>query len=201
MLISVDNISKRYTTGWVIKDFSLQIPSKSKIAITGPNGSGKSTLIQIITGYLSCTKGNIAYSHNGNNIQRDNIYQHISMSAAYAELDEEFTPTEIYKHYSHFKKFLTSDAKEFLELADLKREKNQTISSFSSGMKQRLSIALACCMDVPLLIMDEPTSFLDGQRKSWYQDMLVRYAKEKTVIIASNDPLDYSFCDSVISIL
>ena len=201
MLISVDNISKRYTTGWVIKDFSLQIPSKSKIAITGPNGSGKSTLIQIIAGYLSCTKGSIAYSHNGNNIQRDNIYQHISMSAAYAELDEEFTPTEMYKHYSHFKKFLTSDAKAFLELADLKREKNQTISSFSSGMKQRLSIALACCMDVPLLIMDEPTSFLDGQRKSWYQDILVRYAKEKTVIIASNDPLDYSFCDSVISIL
>jgi len=201
MLICVDNISKRYTTGWVIKDFSVQIPSKSKIAITGPNGSGKSTLIQIIAGYLSCTKGNIVYSHNGNNIQRDNIYQHISMSAAYAELDEEFTPTEIYKHYSHFKKFLISDAKEFLELADLKREKNQTISSFSSGMKQRLSIALACCMDVPLLIMDEPTSFLDGQRKSWYQDMLVHYAKEKTVIIASNDPLDYSFCDSVFSIL
>lgn len=200
MHISVENISKRYTTGWVIKDFSLQIPSKTKIAITGPNGSGKSTLIQMIAGYLSCTKGGITYAYKGKNIQRDNVYQYISMSAAYAELDEEFTPIEIYKHYSHFKKFLTNDFKEFLDLADLKRERNQSISSFSSGMKQRLSIALACCMDLPLLIMDEPTSFLDQQRKSWYQDMLSNYAKEKTVIIASNDPIDYKCCDKVVSI-
>ncbi len=200
MHISVENISKRYTTGWVLKEFSLQIPSKSKIAITGPNGSGKSTLIQIIAGYLSFTKGDVIYSYKDKTIHRDNIYQHVSMSAAYAELDEEFSPTEIFKHYSQFKRFVITEVKEFLDLVDLKRERNQSISSFSSGMKQRLSIGLACCMDVPLLIMDEPTSFLDEQRKSWYQDMLINFAQDKTVIIASNDPLDYSICDEVISV-
>ena len=51
MDISVENISKRYTTGWVIKDFSFEIKSKSNIAITGPNGSGKSTLVQILSGH------------------------------------------------------------------------------------------------------------------------------------------------------
>jgi ABC-type multidrug transport system ATPase subunit len=200
MHISVEHISKRYTTGWVIKDFSKEIPSKSKIAITGPNGSGKSTLIQMIAGYLSCTKGEIVYTHNEKVIPRDMVYQHIAISAAYAELDEEYTPTEIYEHYGHFKKFLTSDVKEFLQLADLKRERHQCISSFSSGMKQRLSIALASIMDVPLLIMDEPSSFLDTQRKSWYQDVLNNFTQEKTVIIASNDPLDYSCCDDVVFI-
>ena len=200
MLISIDNISKRYTTGWVIKDFSLHIPSNKKIAITGPNGSGKSTLIQMIAGYLSYTKGDIKYTYNDESINRDEIYQHVAMSAAYAELDEEYTPIEIYEHYNQFKFFLTSDVKQFLEIVDLKRERNQPISSFSSGMKQRLSIGLACCMDVPLFIMDEPTSFLDDQRKSWYQDILKNYTSTKTVIIASNDPLDYSICDTVVAV-
>jgi ABC-type multidrug transport system ATPase subunit len=200
MLISIDNISKRYTTGWVIKDFSLTISSKQKIAITGPNGSGKSTLIQMIAGYLSYTKGDITYTVDGSKINRDSIYQYVAMSAAYAELDEEYTPIEIYEHYNRFKKFLTKDVTEFLQIVDLKRERNQAINNFSSGMKQRLSFGLACCMDVPLLIMDEPTSFLDEQRKSWYQKTLKKYTTDKTVIIASNDPEDYSICDTVIAV-
>lgn len=200
MEISVENISKRYTTGWVIKDFSLKIKSKNNIAITGPNGSGKSTLVQILSGYLSYTKGNVKYTHEGKSIGRDNIHRYTAFSAAYGELDEEFTPIEIYDHYSMFKKYMTKDRNEFIDLVDLRRERNQYISSFSSGMKQRLSLALACCMDVPLLILDEPTSFLDEQRKAWYNGIIQKYTQNKTVLIASNDPLDYKSCQEVISI-
>jgi ABC-type multidrug transport system ATPase subunit len=200
MDISVENISKRYTTGWVIKDFSFELKSKNNIAITGPNGSGKSTLVQILSGYLSYTKGNVIYTHKGKSIGRDSIHLHTAFSAAYGELDEEFTPSEIYEHYSMFKKYMTKDKNEFLDLVDLRRERNQYISSFSSGMKQRLSLALACCMDVPLLILDEPTSFLDEQRKDWYHDIIEKYTQDKTVLIASNDPMDYKSCQEVIRI-
>jgi ABC-type multidrug transport system ATPase subunit len=154
----------------------------------------------MIAGYLSYTKGDITYTVDGSKINRDSIYQYVAMSAAYAELDEEYTPIEIYEHYNRFKKFLTKDVTEFLQIVDLKRERNQAINNFSSGMKQRLSFGLACCMDVPLLIMDEPTSFLDEQRKSWYQKTLKKYTTDKTVIIASNDPEDYSICDTVIAV-
>jgi len=61
-------------------------------------------------------------------------------------------------------------------------------------MKQRLSLGLAFCMDVPLLILDEPTSFLDDGKKQWYKEMLAKYGNGKTVVIASNDAFDIEEC-------
>ncbi len=200
MEIQLNQIWKRYTTGWILRDISMHLNPNDRLAISGHNGSGKSTLINIISGYLSYTKGDIRYALGGKEISRDNIHEYLAMSAAYSRLDEEFTVSEIYRHYSVFKSFMTGSEDEFLEISDFKKEKNRLIQSFSSGMKQRLSLALALTMDVPLLIMDEPTSFLDDTRKDWYRNLVSRFCQNKTVIIASNDAHDFVECNKSYSL-
>lgn len=200
MDVLIEDISKRYTTGWVIRNLSHHITPHQHLSITGPNGSGKSTLLQIIAGYLSYSKGKVIYSYNGKDIKRDDIYKYCSVAAAYAELDEELTVTEIYEHYKIFKPYLLNDRSSFLDLVDLKRERDKRIAHFSSGMKQRLHLGLSFCMDVPLLLLDEPTSFLDKSKKAWFHELLAAYGNDKTIIIASNDEDDISSCSSNIEL-
>jgi len=200
MRLLLDKISKRYTTGWVLKDISTEIDSGQRVAITGANGSGKSTLIQILAGYLSPSKGTLSYYHADQAISRNEIYKYIAISAAYMELDEELTIREMYKHYSLFKPLSVSSLDEFLVLTDFRKQQNKEVRYFSSGMKQRLALGLAFVTDVPLLILDEPTSFLDESRKHWYSQLLATYAKDKTVIIASNDAFDIASCTKEIKL-
>lgn len=200
MDVLIEGISKRYTTGWVIRNLSHHITPLTHISITGPNGSGKSTLLQILAGYLSYSKGKITYRHDNKEIKRDDIYKHCSIAAAYAELDEELTVTEIFEHFKIFKPFLLEDLRIFLDLVDLKRERDKRIAHFSSGMKQRLHLGLAFCMDVPFLLLDEPTSFLDNSKKAWFHEVLATYGKNKTIIIASNDEADIRSCSENIDL-
>ena len=194
MDIILDDIGKRYTTGWVFKNISHHLTSGQHLSITGTNGSGKSTLLQIIAGYLSYTKGEVTYTHDGKIISRDNIYKYCGISAAYTELDEELSVTEIFEHYKVFKKMLIQDSQEFVDLVDLRKEKDKRIAQFSSGMKQRLNLGLALVMDTPLLLLDEPTSFLDKGRKAWYAEMVQQFARDKILVIASNDDFDIKTC-------
>ena len=195
MQITLDNISKRYASGWVIKDLSKTIKSGGKLSITGLNGTGKSTLIQMISGYLSPSKGKIIYENNNSVISRNDVYQHLSIVTAYSELDEELSATEIFLHYLKFKPLKIKDEQSFLALVDLQRDGSKPIKDFSSGMKQRLQLGLGVIADVPLLILDEPSSFLDDTKKEWLHNTISEFASEKTIIVASNDPDDFRYCD------
>lgn len=195
MELILDNVWKRYATGWILRELSEHFHHGQRIAITGNNGSGKSTLLQILSGYLSPSKGKIIYNHEGKKIDRDHIYKYLSISAAYSELDEELSISEIFEHYKLFKKLRVDTLNEFLEITGFVGHKEQQVRYFSSGMKQRLSLGLAFVMDVPLLLMDEPTSFLDKEKKSWYSEMMEQYTSDKLVIIASNDDHDIAGCD------
>lgn len=198
MYISIENLSKRFDSGWVFRDLNIAIEPGQKVAITGPNGSGKSTLLNILCGLLSPSLGKVHYTHGDKSIDRDDIYNYLSISAAYSELDEELSPKELFAHYSKFRSFKIESLEEFIELAQLKDDLDKQVVYFSSGMKQRLSLALALTMDSPLLFLDEPSSFLDDARKAWFIELFRKYTDGKTVILASNDKSDIDLCDSSI---
>lgn len=198
MQLSAQNISKRFDSGWIIRDFNLDLESGDRLAIKGANGSGKSTLISILAGYLSPSKGKILYNLNADKISRENVYKYLAISTAYTELDEEMNAQEIFNHYRVFKSFLVDDVSRFLDLAELSKHRNKPVKFYSSGMKQRLSLAMAITMDVPLLLLDEPGSFLDNERKAWYLELLQSYGRNKTIITASNDPDDFWSCNKEI---
>ena len=67
-------------------------------------------------------------------------------------------------------------------------------------MKQMLRLALAFWSETDVLLLDEPTSNLDDQNKSWYQQQVRKYAQNRLLIIASNEPEEYTFCEHILRV-
>ncbi len=200
MKISLSNLGRRFNKEWIFRNITTEFSSGNSYAILGPNGSGKSTLISVISGSLTPSEGEISYSDK-TVIPVENIYQHISFAAPYLELIETFSLTEIINFHFKFKNFAKDlDAKKLIEILDLKKSANKEIKYFSSGMKQRTKLALACCADSQILYLDEPTSNLDVQGVEWYKELIQNFTKDRLTIIGSNQIQEYDFCNEIIQI-
>jgi ABC-type multidrug transport system ATPase subunit len=190
--IEVEHLFKRYNYHPIIKDFSFTFLEGKNYAIRGSNGSGKSTLVNLLAGYLSPSKGKIYYFIQGKPITRNEIFRYINVASPYCSLVEDFT---LFENYEFFKKFknLQNDVSynELLALLEWKDPMDKHFSKFSSGMKQKASLALAFLSQSPILFLDEPTSFLDIQAKDWYRNNFIKFNSNKTIILASNDEIDF----------
>ncbi|QXU41292.1 ABC transporter ATP-binding protein [Pedobacter sp. D749] len=194
MNITLQNVGRRFNKEWIFRNLSTEFSSGNSYAILGPNGSGKSTLLSVLTGSLSPSEGEISFSDT-KEIPVENIYKYISLAAPYLELVETFTLKEIIDFHFKFKNFAAGvDAKNLIGILGLEKAANKEIKYFSSGMKQRTKLALACCADTPILFLDEPTSNLDVQGISWYRELIENFGKERLTIIGSNQIQEYEFC-------
>ena len=202
MKITFQKVSKRYQYDWIFKGIDFDFEAGGRYAVIGPNGSGKSTLMKVLSGQLSPSKGQVSFQTEGVKVKADEVYRHVSYAAPYIELIEEFTLKEGINFHQKFKPFLPSiSTSTVLELLAFPKAKNKEIRHFSSGMKQRLKLALALCSQSSFLLLDEPTTNLDEQGMDWYLKLVERFLGNRTVVVASNLSLDYSFCKQQINIL
>jgi len=196
--IEAKNISKKYGFQWVIKDFSRSFSSSEIIGISGRNGSGKSTLVKMLCGYLSPTSGKISYHIDNKVILRSQIFKYITLSSPYTDVIQEYTPEEMLTFHQKFKPFRQKiDYDIFENIIEMKGQRTKPIQNFSSGMKQKINLALNILSDTPILFLDEPTSFLDTHAKEWFRNLLLQYTNDRLVIIASNDSFDLDICSAV----
>lgn len=194
MEITLNNIGRRFNKEWIFKDIDYKFKLGEKYAILGPNGSGKSTLLSIVMGNLTPSAGTISYQ-NPEEIKVEDIYQSISFAAPYLDLVEEFTLEETIQFHFQFKTYAAGlDANAVLGLLGLEKSQDKALKYFSSGMKQRTKLALACCTNSPILLLDEPTSNLDTQGIAWYASLIEEFAGDKMVLVGSNQAHEYSFC-------
>lgn len=198
MEIEIDLLSKRFQHGWVFKNLSHQFKENLVYGIAGRNGSGKSTFLKIISGLLTPTEGTIRYSHLRQTINRENIYRYINIAAPYIDLIEEFTLEEMVQFHMKFRKTTLKHASDWIELMELKSASGRLLNHFSSGMKQRVRLALALYSNGEILILDEPTSNLDEEAKAWFFNHLESQKKSKTVLVASNEKEDFKFCSEIL---
>lgn len=200
MTITLDKIGRRFNQEWIFKNIDYQFLPGNKYAILGPNGSGKSTLLNLLLGALSPSAGTIEYVLE-KNIGVESIYQYMSFAAPYLDLIEEFTLQETIGFHFKFKTLYEGySAERVMELLGLGKSQDKPLKYFSSGMKQRTKLALACCTATPILILDEPTSNLDKQGINWYHEMMENFTRERMVIIGSNQETEYSFCNHFVEI-
>ncbi len=198
MKISLQDAGKRYNREWIFRHFSFEFNTIGAYAITGPNGSGKSTLLQVIAGATTHSEGKLVYLDSANKVI-NHPYRCIAIAAPYLELIEELTATELLEFHSGFKQ-LTSPIIDVLAAVKLETSAHKQIRYFSSGMKQRLKLAQAFFSRSEVLFLDEPTTNLDAEGAALYQDLVKNYASDRLLILSSNVPEEYSFCEKVISI-
>ena len=200
--ISLENIGKKFKNEWIFRNLSFEFLKNESIAIIGPNGSGKSTLMQALAGAIPINEGKVTYINEEKFIPDENWHDLLSFSAPYLELIEEFTLAESVNFHIKFKPFqndLTSS--DFLQIIDLEKHKNKPVKNFSSGMRQKLKLGLAFYSRTQILLLDEPTSNLDQNGFEWYLHNVEKALKDKIVIVSSNEPKEYPFCEKHLNIL
>ena len=195
MQITLDNIGIHFNNRWVFRGVTDKFSSNDKVVFLGDNGSGKSTLLKVCSGFLSPEEGEISFTIQDKKIE--NIADYVSLSAPYIELIEEMTLQEFLQFHFSFKKN-NIEISEMIERIGLKGKENELIENFSSGMKQRVSLAQAFFADTPILLLDEPCSNLDEKGFALYNSLLEKFTNSRIVIIASNDAKEYAVCNKQI---
>ncbi len=202
MEIELREVAKRYRFEWIFKNINYHFQSQHHYAILGNNGTGKSTFLKILSGHLTPSKGKISFTHDGHVLEIEQVYQQVAYAAPYIDLIEEFTLKEAIDFHQKFKPFQAGlDTDKLIGLLGFQKSIDKEVKFFSSGMKQRLKLALAIGSKTEILLLDEPTTNLDQQGMEWYQQLLNNYSNNRLLIIASNVEADYQRCDHFLNIM
>jgi len=201
--ITLKDIGRRYNNEWIFRHINYTFESGKSYAILGHNGSGKSTFLKVLSSSLTPSEGELVYNYGDEVLGVDQVYQQLSLAAPYVELIEEFTLMELIDFHFKFKSYLPSFDKEtVISLLGLEHALDREIRFFSSGMRQRVKLVLACCSASSLVMLDEPTSNLDSSGEEWYLTLIDRTKlKSRILVVCSNQKKEYEFCDEHISIL
>lgn len=200
MQIELKEIGKKFKNEWIFRRLTYNFTITSPVAIVGKNGSGKTTLLKILSGILVPTQGTIIYKKGKEPIASETIYTQITWAAPYLELVEELTLTETVRFYAQLKGLTISPDEVLEKLAFSQSHFHKPLKQFSSGMKQKVKLALAFYGKGEILLLDEPTSNLDEENTRWYKQHIAQLAKKKMMIIGSNQPEEYEFCEEILNI-
>jgi len=210
-IVEIRNLSFGYTPASVVlKDISFAVPSGTFLAIVGPNGAGKSTLLNLMSGALRPRSGTIT-------IDAEPIenYSSQELAAKVAVVRQESAPmfgfsvveTVLMARTPYFgpagfesqaDRDIVNDA---LEVTDTAAFASRPLTSLSSGERQRVFIARALAQNSPILLLDEPTSFLDLKHQVGIYDLLkaAQLDKGKTIVAVTHDlNLACQYCDEVL---
>ena len=200
-ILTFENVSKNYGKLNALSNIQFEIPENSIFAILGPNGSGKSTLIRILAGLITSWNGNIFYKDNS-------IYNDKNYLKNFGFIVED---PSFYQYLSAIKNLqifcrLTntpfSRINEVLDLVDLLDRKNDKVSNYSYGMKQRLGIAQALLHDPKILILDEPNNGLDPIGVNQIADIIYKLNHDgKTICISTHSLTEVDRLCSDVAIL
>ena len=190
--IELNGVGKRFNREWIFRDVTETFHPGQVYAVTGPNGAGKSTLLSVLWGQTPPSNGTIRYQGEKRLIPDEEIFRHIAIAAPYMDLIEEFTLIEhLHFHFSMkpIKEGMTPES--VLTAMYLEAARDKHISNFSSGMKQRVKLALAFFTQADILFLDEPGTNLDRQAFDWYLKQLANVSPGCTIFIASNQEAEY----------
>jgi len=200
MEIKGKELGKKFSKKWVFQNLNIHIAQNENIAILGPNGSGKSTLLKILSSAMLPDKGSIFWFHEGQQLEPENVFQHINFATPYISLIEDFNLIECLKFHQKFKAFPENwDPEKLASYAGLENASAKALKQYSSGMKQKVKLLLALASQSSLVLLDEPCSHLDTKAMEWYLQLIADFGKQKTIVICSNhQKQEYSFCSQSI---
>lgn len=187
-MIEVSHLTKRYGNHLALDDLSFTIPGGEVYGLLGPNGAGKSTTMNILTGCLAATSGEVRI--DGVDVFEDPMAakKHLGYLPELPPLYVDRTPEEYLRFVARAKG--VENGKEEMErvisLTQIGDVRNRLIRNLSKGYRQRVGIAQAILGDPDIIILDEPTVGLDPRQITEIRELIQTLGKDKTVILSSH---------------
>lgn len=204
-MIEVNNLVKQYGDHIAVDHLSFKVEKGQIYGFLGPNGAGKSTTMNIMTGYLSATSGEVII--NGYNIfeEPEEAKKCIGYLPEMPPLYMDMTPLEYLKFVAELKKIPKKDQMQMIvdvmKLVKITEYSNRLIRNLSKGYKQRVGLAQAIIGYPEIIILDEPTVGLDPKQIIEIRDLIKELSKKHTVILSSHIMQEISaVCDYILII-
>lgn len=204
-MVEVNNINKKYSDNYAVKNLSFSVNKGCVYGFLGANGAGKSTTLNIITGCLSPDSGSVKIC--GFDIFEDALEakKHIGYLPEQPPLYQDMTVLEYLSFVAKAKGIekdkTDGELRNVIDQTALKQVLHRLIKNLSKGFKQRVGLAAALLGEPDVLILDEPTSGLDPAQLMDIRELLRDYGKEHTVIISSHILSEIALiCDKVLII-
>ena len=174
--IEVKNMSKNFKNKNLFNNFSIEIEENTVHAIVGPNGSGKTSLLRILTGLYSQDSGKV--NLNGNHamlLENDYLY-------------EDKTGLDNIKLYGLYFGYEPKNYQKYSDLLQITDDLNRNVSTYSKGMKRKLSLLIIVLINREIIFLDEVTSGVDPISRVEIRKLINLLKDEgKTIVITSHD--------------
>ena len=189
-ILSIKNLSHRYSTSWAIRDIDLEINRTGILGLLGSNGAGKSTTMNIMCGVLNQTEGSVLINGIDIRKQPELAKRQIGFLPQNAPLYLDLTVDEYLIYTAELRKMENRDIKSALgeakERCGIAHFSNRLIKNLSGGYRQRVGIAQAIIHKPKLVVMDEPTNGLDPNQITEVRTLIKEIAVEHAVIFSSH---------------
>jgi len=204
-VIDVENLSKRFGEVTAVEGLTFHVEEGEIFGFLGPNGAGKTTTVRMLATLISKTAGRaeVAGCEVGQEAEELKLRQRIGVLPENVGLYE---GTSAYENLEYFGRLHRMDAatlrtniERLLRMMDLWEKKDDPVSTFSKGMKQKVAIARTLVHDPILLFLDEPTANLDPEAAKMVRDTILELKKENRTIFLNTHNLDEAqrICDRV----
>jgi ABC-2 type transport system ATP-binding protein len=199
--VKVDGVSKRYGKKAVLDQVSVTIEQGQIYGLIGPSGAGKTTLVKMMVGMDTADSGTVHVM----NRQMPNleVLQDIGYMAQSDALYMELTAEENLKFFASLFQMKKAEQQARIayaaKLVNLSEVLNKRVSTYSGGMKRRLSLAIALVQNPRVLILDEPTVGIDPELRLSIWNELIRLKNEegKTIIVTTHVMDEAARCDTL----
>ena len=204
-MIEVKNITKRYGKAVAVENISFTIEDGEIVGLLGPNGAGKSTTMNILTGFLEQTEGEVIIDGFDTLKKPKKAKKEIGYMPEGVPLYTDLTVKEFVTYMAEIKQVDKKSRKEkvekIIEQTGLKDVEKKLIKNLSRGYKQRVSMAGTLVGEPKILILDEPTVGLDPKQITEIRNLIKELGKTHTIILSSHILSEVSqICNKVIII-
>ena len=201
-MIEISHLTKKYGANVAVNDLNLTLESGNIYGFLGPNGAGKSTTMNIITGYIGASSGEVRINGFDINKNPEEAKKCIGYLPEIPPVYGDMKVLEYLQFVAELKKIdkhsRNADIKQVMDLTKLHDVKARLIKNLSKGYRQRVGLAQALIGMPEIIILDEPTVGLDPKQIIEIRD-LIRSLKEKHTVILSSHILQEisAVCDHV----
>jgi heme exporter protein A len=198
--IKFTQIQKSYHQTSLYLNLTGTISAGSCTAIIGNNGSGKSTFLKIIATLIRPSAGTVIYTENNYSLSLEEVRHQTAYISPEIQFYDALTAGENLAFFTGLSGIsLTADKiKNILHMVNMSSASIVQVGNFSTGMKQRLKLALLYAVQKKIWLLDEPSSNLDEHGRELVKKLIDTAKREqRTVLLATNDPAEVSYADTV----